>query len=323
MARMARSPRAAILSVGILSIFWAIHPASAETSAERLGFPPEARVLILQLNDAGLCFESNQAILELIEAHPELSVSVLTNAPWFHDFVNRCPRDRDVGLSFTLNSELPNYRWRPMAVREGSTLTDADGYLWSSITQTVVNASRDDVEHELLAQIRALRQSGIPISHLGTHLGTLYARGDLSESYLRLSREYWIPAPTLDLTPERLMEFRRLGFPLDDELAAVLASYPLPRLDDFKFPPTGDTLDEKRTAFLEALRGLKPGLTQINLLPAVESEALKHLTDLWRQRVWDYDILRGDEFWTAIQEEGILLVNWRDVMRQFDSGAVR
>jgi predicted glycoside hydrolase/deacetylase ChbG (UPF0249 family) len=311
----------AILVAGILSLSWGHDPLVAETSAERLGFPPEAKVLILQLNDAGLCFESNQAILELIESHPELSTSVLANAPWFHDFVNRCPRDRDVGLSFTLNSNLPNYRWRPMSAREGCTLIDADGYLWSSITQTVVNASREDVEHELLAQVRALKQSGFPISHLGTHLGTLYARGDLAESYLRLSREYWIPAPTLDLTPERLMEFRRLGFPLEDELAAVLASYPLPRLDDFKFPPTGETLEEKRAAFLETLRELEPGLTQINVLPAVESDALKHLTDLWRQRVWDYDILRGAEFWTTLQEEGILLVNWRDVMRRFDGGS--
>jgi hypothetical protein len=114
------------------------------------------------------------------------------------------------------------------------------------------------------------------------------------------------------------MEFHRLGFPVDADLAGVLSSYPLPRLDDFKFLPTGTTFAEKKAGFLDTLRSLKPGLTQINAMPAVESEALKRITEQWQPRVWDYEILRGDEVWNVIREEGILVVGWQEIMQRFE-----
>jgi predicted glycoside hydrolase/deacetylase ChbG (UPF0249 family) len=295
--------------------------AHAETWADRLGFPPGSKVVLLHVNELGLAYETNAAATKLLETGPARSASAIVPAPWFLDLVKwaKAHPNIDLGLELTLNSELPNYRWEGVAHDDLTmTLDDADGFLWASPVQTMVNASAEDVEHEVRAQIRRAKEAGLRPSHLTTHLGTLVTRPDLIEVYLRVAREEWIPAVVVELTAEQVARFEANGFPMPDNIIQLLADYPLPKVDDLHMVADADSYAAKKAEFLKMLAGLQPGITQIAFRPAAESDALKQITPRWQQRVWDAQLLADPEVQQALAADGVMVTDWRELMRRFE-----
>jgi predicted glycoside hydrolase/deacetylase ChbG (UPF0249 family) len=312
-----RAHVAAVLCVFAL----ATNPAAAETWAERLGFPAGSRVVVLHANELGMSYETNAAGTELLKSGPVSSASAMVPAPWFGELAAwaKSHPDADVGLELTLNSEFPAYRWQPVAPDSlVPSLTDADGFLWRSPIQTMVNASAEDVERELRAQIQRAKEAGLKPSHLTTHLGTLVTRPDLIEVYLRIARQEWIPAMIVELTPEQVLRFEQNNFPLPEDIIQLLADYPLPKVDDLRFVGDAESYETKKQAFLKTLRELSPGITQIAFHPAVESDALKRITPDWQQRVWDAQLLADPEVKQALESSGIIVTNWRELMQRFE-----
>ena len=310
------------LVVGLLAIAaTTAAPVRAETWAERLGYPPNSKVLILHAQELGLCHETNAAGARLFETGAIRSAGAMAPCPWFADLAQWSVDhpDADVGLELTINSEWLHYRWRPVAGdQQVATLLDPDRYFWQSAVQTMVNAEAGDVERELLAQIAHAKSIGLRPTHLTTHLGALITRPDLIEVYLRVARQQWIPAMVVELTPEQVERFRGAGFPLPDDIIGLLAHYPLPKVDDLRMVAPAESYEAKKQAFLTLLRELPPGLTQIALHPAVESEGLKRILPDWQQRVWDAQLLGDDAVRAALRGEGVVLTDWREIMRRFD-----
>lgn len=302
-----------------------VRPVAAETWGERLGFPPEAKVVILHANELGMCYETNAAGTTLLEAGIVRSASAMVPCPWFADLTNWCRShpDADVGLELTINSEAANYRWGPISARgQVPSLVDADGYLWQSPIQTMVNAATDDVEAELLAQIERAKALGVHPSHLTTHLGALVTRPDLIEVYLRVARRQWIPAIVVELTPEQVERFQREGFPLPDDIIQLLSDYPLPKVDDLQFVEPADSYEATKGAFLEMLSDLQPGITQIAFQTAVSSEALPRIAPNWQQRVWNQQLMADEDVQRVLRGEGYVVTDWRELMRRFEGRPV-
>lgn len=300
---------------------WGAAPAAAENWADRLGFPPDSRVLLLHAHGLGMCFETNAAGEQLIESGNVRSASAMPPCPWFADVAQWSADhpDADVGVELTINSELPRYRWQPVASDDQvASLVDVDHFLWPSPIQTMVNASADDVERELHAQIERAKADGLHPTHLTTHLGTLFTRMDLTEVYLRLARQYWIPAVVVDLTPEQVDRFQREGYPIPIELIQTLNDYPLPKVDDLRIVEPADSYEAKKQSFLKMIRELPPGITQIAFQPALESDALKRIAGNWQQRVWDAQLMQDDEVRAALAGDGIVITNWRELMDRFE-----
>ena len=295
--------------------------ARAETWADRLGYPAGSKVIVLHANELGMCYETSAAGTKMLEEGMVRSAGAMVPAPWFNDLAEWCKAhpEADVGLELTLNSEQQNYRWQPTAVGGlVPSLIDAEGFLWRTPVQTMVNGSTDDVERELRAQIARAKMAGLQPSHLTTHLGTLITRPDLIAVYLRIAREEWIPAMIVELTPEQVQRFQREGFPLPDDIIQLLDDYPLPKVDDLHFVADADSYEAKKHAFLDMLAKLSPGITQIAFHPAVESDALQRITPRWQQRVWDAQLMADEEVRRALQAEGIVLTDWREIMQRFD-----
>ena len=82
------------------------------TYAERLGFPRGAKVLILHVDDAGMCFDSNKGAEEALTKGASTSVSVMMTCPWVPGFVEflKANPQIDAGLHLTLTSEWKEYR---------------------------------------------------------------------------------------------------------------------------------------------------------------------------------------------------------------------
>src|SRR6201995_6169399 len=82
------------------------------TYAERLGFPKNARVLILHVDDAGMSLASNEGAEMALTRGVSTSVSVMMPCPWVPGFVQflKSHPEIDAGLHLTLTSEWVAYR---------------------------------------------------------------------------------------------------------------------------------------------------------------------------------------------------------------------
>jgi len=318
MKRPAKKPWLVILAM--LFCAFAAQSAVAETWAERLGYPAGKKVLILHAHGMGLCRATNAAAEQLDASKLTHSTSALPTAPWFADYAQTAGGDEssDTGLALVLNSEWPNYRWQPLSHDDQvMSLVDREGYLWPTAVQTMVNADPADVERELETQIMRAQLSGLQPTHFTTHLGTLFTRLDLAEIYLRLAREHWIPAVVVELDPAKVERFQQMGFPLPPELVQLISDYPLPKVDDLVFTPNAETYAAKKQAFLEKLRALPPGLVQVAIHPALESDELKHIDPDWQQRVWDAQLLQDEDVLALLHADDVVLTNWREIMQRF------
>jgi len=293
----------------------------ADTWAKRLGFPPNSKVVLLHVQELGMCHETNAAGTQLLQQGLVRSASAMAPCPWFTDAAQWCGEHpgTDVGLSLTISSEWPSYRWRPVAADDQvASLLDPDRFLWRSPTQVMVNATADDVERELMAQIDFARSQGMRPTHFTTHQGLLVIRPDLIEVYLRVARQQWIPAVVVELTPEQVVKFQQAGFPLPDNIIQLLSDYPLPKVDDLRMLPPAESYEVKKQAFLTMLHELPPGLTQIAINPAVESEALKRIAPDWQQRVWETQLMEDEAVRAALTSDGVIVTDWREVMDRFE-----
>ncbi len=308
------------LTAFLLTTVLTVNSVSAETWAERLGYPAGQKVLILSADHMGAAYEFNRPGQELLADGSVQSASVLVPCVWFDEFADWARQNPgyDVGVSLCLNSPNRLYRIRPLSDRcEVPSLVDPDGCLWNSLLQVAIQADTRQVEMELRRQIERARAAGIHPTHLTTQLGALLTRPDLTEIYLRLAREYWIPAVIPELTPQRIKSLQEEGFPLADETVQLIAEYPLPKLDDLRYVPDANSYEQKRQEFLGLVKELPPGLAQIVLHPADHTQALERISPRWKNRLWEAELLQDESVHQALDEQQITLTNWIEILRRF------
>ena len=291
----------------------------SETWAERLGYPQGRRVLILHCDDIGMCWEANEAAKSYLEGGHVQSAAVMVPCPWFNEFA-AWARERprlDIGLHLTLTSEWAHYRWGPVSSRQDVPgLVDPDGYLWRDVRSVATNASAEEIDTEIRAQIDRALAKGLRPGHIDTHMGTLYARLDYTKAYLKAAVDYDIPAMVIEMTPKVAARFRAKGYPISPESIRLVKQYPLPKLDDFHPAPAGKTYEEARAGFLKLVKSLDPGITEIIFHPALETEGLKKITNSWRQRTWEARMFADTKVKELFEKEGIIFTSWREMMRR-------
>ena len=295
--------------------------ARAETWAEKLGYPAGSRVLILHADDVGMCYEHSAASKQLLQAGHIQSAAAMVPCPWFNEFAAWYKEHShfDVGLHLAMNSEWTHYRWGPVAPRDlVPGMVDPDGYLWRSVRETVRHASPGEIEREIRAQIERALSRGIRPGHVDTHMGTLYARLEFTRAYFKVAQEYRIPAMAIELTPDLMARFKKQGYPLTDETVKLANTYSLPKLDDFYSVPDGKTYEEKREKLFAVVRSLRPGITEIIFHPSADSEGLRKITGSWQQRIWDAQVLADPETGKLLKAQGVVLTNWKEMMKRFD-----
>src|SRR5438445_13199625 len=104
--------------------------APAKSVAERLGYPANARLLVIHADDFGMSHSVNRAIEEALEKRWVTSASILVPCPWFPEVAHwaKAHPDADLGIHLALNSEWSSLRWAPVSPHPtASSLRDADG----------------------------------------------------------------------------------------------------------------------------------------------------------------------------------------------------
>ena len=290
------------------------------TWAEKLGFPKGKKVIMLHADDIGMCKEANIAAIDYLKTRKIQSAAIMMPcqyAPEMIEWAKKNPKE-DIGLHLTLTSEWKTYRWGPVSPKETvAGLIDPDQKLWRDVPGVVTHASADEVEREIRAQIEQSIKMGYRPDHIDTHMGTLYAHADYIKAFFKVADEYNIPANVIDVSdPEVLEGFRKMGYPITDEVVKLFENYRLPKLDFFSSAPNGSTYEEKVENFKKLIKSLKPGLTEIIFHPSVETENLKTITNSWQQRVWEAKMFSDPALTDFFKSEGIVFTNWNDIMKR-------
>jgi chitin disaccharide deacetylase len=296
-------------------------PAGAQdmTWAERLGYPKGKRVLMFHADDVGMCSEANQSVRQTLPEGQIQSAAAMVPCPWFDDFAAwaKARPQLDVGLHLTLTSEWRHYRWTAILPKtKVPGLYDTDGYMPRTVLEVAMKADAAQVEAEIRAQVERSLARGLRPGHLDTHMGTLFAQASFTKAYLDVAQDYGIPAMVIEMTPKRVAQFRKQGYPLSPELLAVVKAYPGPKLDNFLTLAGGKTYEETRDRLFKTLRELEPGITEIIFHPSVPTVGLKAITNRWQQRVWEHQLFRDPKVQAFFKSEGLLFTDWKKMLKR-------
>src|SRR5580700_3282484 len=104
---------------------------SAQTLADRLGYPAGTKLIIVHADDLGETHAVNAAAIKALEAGAINSASVMVPCPWFPEIADyaKSHPEADLGLHLTLTAERVYYRWGPAAPTDKvPSLVDRNGY---------------------------------------------------------------------------------------------------------------------------------------------------------------------------------------------------
>ena len=297
------------LRVSLVALLLAASTLSAQNRsiAQRLGYPADAKLLILHADDLGAAHSINAASFDALDKGAISSASIMMPTPWVTEVAAyaRTHPNADLGLHLTLTSEWQTYRWGSVESRDKvPSLLDSAGTFPSEDGPVAKNANALEVERELRAQIERALALGIRPTHLDSHMGALFTTPALLAAYIKVAHEYHLP----------FLAFRGNGFgggemplspndiPLD---AVIVAGDEVPR-------------DKWKAFYLNAIANLKPGLTEIIVHLGRDDAELQAVTvnhepygSAWRQR--DYDVVMSAEFRKALQDHRVILVTWRQL----------
>jgi len=292
-----------------------------QTWAEKLGFEKDRKVIILHADDIGMCTEANEAAISQLTNSEIQSAAAMVPCPAFEEFSHWAQQNPslDLGLHLTLTSEWQTYRWPSVSpANEVPGLLDENLKMWHTVRQVVKNASSDEVETEIRAQIERSIELGFTPSHIDTHMGTLYGNYHFTAAYMKVAEEYNIPAMVIEMSnSEVVQKFRQAGYPITKELIDLIKNYSLPKLDYFTSVPSAKTYELKRQAFMDLVAELPLGLTEIIFHPSVKSERLPTITNSWQQRVWESQMFADPIIKEFFEKEKIIFTNWKEIMSRF------
>src|SRR5918994_991975 len=262
MAARTRCEHASLLGSGrplsVRRIASAMEPAVSTLQAnELLGYPADARLLIINADDFGAYHAVNAAILRTFSDGIVRSTTLMAPCPWaLHAMrlVREHP-DTACGVHLTVVSEFADYRWGPLTPRDRvPSLLDETGFFYSNDRQAelLARARLDELEIEFRAQIEAVLSGGLRPTHLDWHCLRDGGRPDIFDLTFGLAKEYGLALRVFD--PAQSTRLQRRGLPTVDH--GVVDSTRLATAD-------------KTARFARMLRELPPGLNEWAVHPGL------------------------------------------------------
>lgn len=264
-----------------------------------LGFPPDARLLIINADDFGMCHAVNKAIIGTLQAGVVRSTTLMVPCPWALHAMHFLAEHPEVafGVHLTAISDWADYRWGPVTSREKvPSLVNKSGYFhnFEQMPEFLAQVRLGELEMEFRAQIEVVLAAGLQPTHLDWHALRIGGREDILGLMLRLSREYGLAHRVFGQA--WIKKVQSQGLPTND----------FDFLDSYLIEP-----ETKTSHFVELLQELPAGLSEWAVHPGLENEELRAIDSGSYVRQTDFDFLTSQRAKDVIEEEGIILLDYR------------
>jgi predicted glycoside hydrolase/deacetylase ChbG (UPF0249 family) len=265
-----------------------------------LGYPVDARLLIVNADDFGMCHAVNEAIFRTLKEGIAHSTSLMVPCPWMLHAAHFLADNPEIpfGVHLTAISDSVNNRWRPLTAAEKvPSLLDEAGYFYDfeHMPEFMARVRLDQLEMEFRAQIEAVLAAGLEPAHLDWHSLRIRDRADIFAVMFRLAREYGLALRVASRSS--IEKLQSLGLPTHDH--DVLDSYLLDPVN-------------KATRYAELLRELPVGLSEWAVHPGLDSSELLAIEPGGNHiRQTDFDFLTSQQAKDIVREEGIILLDYR------------
>jgi hypothetical protein len=274
---------------------------TVEPTSEMLENHPESKLLIIHADDVGMAHSVNKAAFAALEQHCVSSASTMVPCPWFKEAAAyaKAHPEMDFGVHLTLTSEWNFYRWGPVAPKdEVPSLIDPEGYFWSDVFSLNEHANLDQVELEIRCQVERALCLGLKPTHLDSHMFALMHDSRLFDVLVRVARQFRLGA--LAIPGSNLIKGERITI---RRLYSMQPIVPFEQWD---------------AAYGSILRGLRPGVNQINVHLGFNDAELQAITAgrrawgaNWREQ--DFRVVTSDWFQRLIRESDVRMVGWKDL----------
>src|SRR5829696_5368356 len=266
---------------------------------ELLGYPADARLLIINADDFGVYRAVNAAILRALTEGVVRSTTLMAPCPWALHAMRLVRDHRDIacGVHLTVVSEFADYRWGPLTPRDRvPSLLDETGFFYSNDRQPelLARAKLDELEVEFRAQIEAVLTAGLRPTHLDWHCLYDGGRSEIFDLTLGLATEYGLALRVFDATRSERLQQR--GLPAADHGV----------VDSTRLPTAG-----KAARFVRMLRELPEGLSEWAVHPGLGTAEARAIDNWWSKRAADLRFLVSREARETVAAEGIVLLDYR------------
>lgn len=269
-----------------------------------LGYPDDARLLIINADDFGRSHACNAGILRSLQEGVVTSTTLMVPCPWaLHAMQILIDHPAiSFGIHLTVVSDVPLYRWGSLTPRDKvPSLIDEAGFFYSyeRIPEFLAQAKLSELEVEFRAQIEAVLAASLKPTHLDWHCLYNGGRADIFEMTVKLAKEYGLAVRVFDrATGEAL---RREGLPTPEH----------PVVDTYKLDIVG-----KSAWFASALRTLPSGLSEWAAHPALDTPELQAIDPQgWQAHPTDLAFLLSPEAREIIEQEGIVLLSYQPLQQ--------
>ena len=269
-----------------------------------LGYPDDARLLIINADDFGRAQASNEATFRALKNGVVSSTTLMVPCPWALHAMQLLSLHSDIsfGVHLTVVCDVSHYRCGPLTCRDKlPSLVDETGFFYTleRIPEFLAQVKLSELEVEFRAQIEAVLAASLKPTHLDWHCLYNGGRADIFEMTVKLAQAYGLAVRVFDRSTGEALQ--RQGLPTNDH--DVLDSY---RLD----------IDEKLARYAQLLRELPTGLSEWAVHPALDTPEMQAIEpESWQVRPTDFDFLISQEARSIIEQEGIVLLSYKPLQQ--------
>jgi predicted glycoside hydrolase/deacetylase ChbG (UPF0249 family) len=265
-----------------------------------LGYPQDARLLIVNADDFGMCHAVNRAVIQALTNGVVQSTTLMVPCPWALHAIHFLQSHPHIhfGVHLTVISEWKDYRWGPVLPREQvPTLLDTDGYFFNFAQMPffLEHVNLQELALEFRAQIERVLSAGLKPTHLDWHSLRITERHDrIFELLIQLAKEYGLAFRVAGRS--RIERLQAEGLPTNDY--DFLDSYLL------------DSSTKLKT-YHQLLRDLPEGLSEWAVHPGFNDAELRAIESTGcNERQLDLDFLTSQAALDTIEEEEIILLDY-------------
>ncbi len=286
--------------------------AEKKSLVERLGYKKDARLLIINADDFGMCHSANMGTIKGFESGGLSSATVMVPCPWLPEaaqWVVKNDNKYPVGVHTVLTSEWKLYKWGPLLGPEVPSLNTKAGYFPFEVEDLYGQGGKpEEAEKELRAQIQRALDAGIDVTHIDSHMGSVQMRLDFIKVYAKLAKEFNLPCrmPSREYAIEifgpeggKVLDmFDQLGILCCDELLRGSA------------PKVAET----EAFWKDRLSKLRPGwVTEIFIHCADDSPEMKAFTSSQGTRYAETEFFSDPKTIQWIKDQGIIVISYKPI----------